>query len=378
MKSISNYLCCLMGLAVPVLFNACSYRTQPQEIIQPDGYELFVKAIPKYPNTMVIYRNSELMKKATPDCPIYICLSQQRGRLYVDGKVAADWPVSTGTSNHPTPTGTFPVLEKKKDYTSHTWGKIFDAEGKCVNSNANTRSDSIPEGGKFEGSPMPNWHRMTATGIGMHTGRVRAGRQLSHGCIRTPGRMASELYSITATGRTKIIVNKEVEACYPTFVGTVAEQQARMGKTIAAQKQPTPAEQLVVVPAPSDPPVAQQQPMPAEQLAPAPVAEQPAPAEQKKQAPVAQQQPTPAEQLAPAPVAKQPAPAEQKKQAPVAQQPAPEEQQPAPAEQKKPTSTAQSMPTPVAQQQPTPAAQSPRTYTRSAGGVKVHFVPAPH
>lgn len=347
MKSISNYLCCLMGLAVPVLFNACSYRTQPQEIIQPDGYELFVKAIPKYPNTMVIYRNSELMKKATPDCPIYICLSQQRGRLYVDGKVAADWPVSTGTSNHPTPTGTFPVLEKKKDYTSRTWGKIFDAEGKCVNSNADSRTDTIPEGGRFDGSPMPNWHRMTATGIGMHTGRVRAGRQLSHGCIRTPGRMASELYSITATGRTKIIVNKEVEACYPTFVGTVAEQQARMGKTIAAQKQPTPAEQLVVVPAPSAPPVAQQQP-------------------------------TPAEQLAPAPVSKQPAPAEQKKQAPVAQQPAPEEQKPAPAEQKKPTSTAQSMPTPVAQQQPTPAAQSPRTYTRSASGVKVHFVPAPH
>ncbi len=273
MKSITNYLCCLMGLAVPVLFNACSHRTpqeQPPVLIQPDGYELFVKAHPKYPKTMEIYRNAELMKKATPDCPIYVCLSQQRGRLYVDGKVAADWPVSTGTGNHPTPTGSFRVLEKKKDYTSNTWGKIYDAEGKCINSNADSRSDSIPEGGKFVGSPMPNWHRMTATGIGLHTGKVRAGRQLSHGCIRTPERMASELFKITATRRTRIIVSNNIEACYPTFVGTIEEQKARIaaatGKPLAAeQNQPAPAEQSVVVPAPTATPVAQQQPAPAAQ-----------------------------------------------------------------------------------------------------------------
>ena len=273
MKSITNYLCGLLGLAVPVLFNACSHRTAHEQspvLIQPDGYELFIKANPKYPKTMEIYRNKELMKKATPDCPIYVCLSQQRGRMYVNGRVAADWPISTGTGNHPTPTGTFPVLEKKKDYTSRTWGKIYDAEGKCVNSNADSRTDTIPEGGRFEGSPMPNWHRMTATGIGMHTGKVRAGRQLSHGCIRTPGRMASELYSITATKRTRIIVNNNVEACYPTFVGTIEEQKARIaaatGKPLTTeQKQPAHAEQLVVVPAPAATPVAQQQPAPAAQ-----------------------------------------------------------------------------------------------------------------
>lgn len=287
MKSITNCLCCLVGLIAPVLLNAChQHATPPPALIQPDGYELFVKAYPKYPNTMVIYRNKELIKKATPDCPIYICLSQQRGRLYVDGKVAADWPVSTGTNAHPTPTGSFRVLEKKKNYTSRTWGKILDAEGKCINGNADSRTDAIPEGGKFVGSPMPNWHRMTGSGIGMHTGKVRAGRQLSHGCIRTPGRMASELFNITATGRTRIHVSNKVEACYPTFVGTIEEQKARIeaatGKPFPTeQHQPTPAEQLVVAPEPASAPVAQQQPAPEVQQAATPVAQQqPVPAVQ--------------------------------------------------------------------------------------------------
>ena len=288
MKSITGYLYCLVGLTALTLFNACSHQTSQEQLpalIQPDGYEIFVKAYPEYPNTMVIYRNTELMKKASPDCPIYICLSQQRGRLYVDGKVAADWPVSTGTSNHPTPTGTFRVLEKKKNYSSRTWGKIYDAAGNCVNSNADSRTDSVPEGGKFVGSAMPNWHRMTGGGIGMHTGKVRAGRQLSHGCIRTPGRMANELFSITATGRTHITVTRELESCYPTFVGTIAEQQARIAAATGtsypgAQNQPTPAEQLVVISGPASP-VAQQQPEPAAQQIPTPVAQQqPEPAAQ--------------------------------------------------------------------------------------------------
>lgn len=332
MKSITNCLSLLIGLAVPVLFNACSHQSAevpPPVLIQPDGYELFVKANPKYPKTMAIYRNAELLKKATPDCHIYICISQQRGRLYVNGKVAADWPVSTGTDEHPTPTGSFRVLEKKKEYTSRTWGKILDAEGKCINGNADSRIDTIPEGGKFVGSPMPNWHRMTGNGIGMHTGKVRAGRQLSHGCIRTPGRMASELFDITATRRTRIIVSKEVEACYPTFVGTIEEQKARIAAATGTpfsseQMLPTPTEQLEVN--------SEQQPVSVEQL---------------PSAPVAQQQPTPAEQQQPTPVAQQqPAPAEQ--------------QQPAPAEQLPPT-----------------PAEQPLTYIRTEGGVRVHSAPAP-
>lgn len=230
MNTFTKTLSCLAGLLVLAVGSSCTQTQAPEPapvVVQPDGYELFVKAHPKYPNTMVIYRNAELMSQATPDSPIYICLSQQRGRLYVNGKVAADWPVSTGTGSHPTPTGTFRVLEKKREYSSNTWGKVLDANGKCVNGNADSRRCSIPAGGRFVGSPMPNWQRLTGSGIGMHTGKVRAGRTLSHGCIRTPGRMARELFNITATGRSKVTVTREVESCYPTFVGTTEEQAVR-------------------------------------------------------------------------------------------------------------------------------------------------------
>ncbi len=226
-RSAPSLILTLSTLLLPFVSISCQQQQQQVppvvapvvEIPVPDAYELWVKARTSYPRTMATYRNYELMKQADSSCPIYICLSQQRGRLYVGDKVAADWPVSTGTSKHPTPTGSFRVLEKKRSYNSRTWGKILDAEGKCVNSNADSRTDTIPEGGKFVGSPMPFWQRLTHSGIGMHIGKVRAGRRLSHGCIRTPSHIARELFKITATRRTRVYVLNAVEDCYPTFVG---------------------------------------------------------------------------------------------------------------------------------------------------------------
>lgn len=318
MNSLTRTLCCLAGLITVAISSSCTHQAPPppQVVVQPDAYEIFVKEHPKYPKTMSIYRNNELMKQATPSCPIYICLSQQRGRLYVNGKVAADWPVSTGVNDHPTPTGSFRVIEKKREYSSRTWGRIVDADGKCVVRDANSTIDTVPKGGKFIGSPMPNWQRLTSSGIGMHTGKVRAGRVLSHGCIRTPGRMARELFDITATGRTRVTITKDVETCYPTFVGTSDQQTAATQKTSAATE-----------PQQAATPVDQQQPAPAEQLA----------------TPVDQQQPTPTEQLA--------TPADQQQPTPV------EQQQPAPAEQ---------------EEAPTPTEQQNDDTMTSAGGVRVH------
>ncbi len=311
MNSLTRTFCCLAGLIAVAMSSSCTHQAPPPPpvVVKPDAYEIFVKEHPKYPKTMSIYRNDELMKQADSGCPIYICLSQQRGRLYVNGKVAADWPVSTGVSDHPTPTGSFRVIEKKREYSSRTWGRIVDADGKCVVRDANSTIDTVPEGGQFIGSPMPNWQRLTSSGIGMHTGKVRAGRVLSHGCIRTPGRMARELFGITATGRTRVTITQDVEACYPTFVGTSDQQ------TTTKQQQAEPTK-----PQPAATPVDQQQPTPAEQLT------------------------TPADQ-------QQPAPAEQ--------------QQPAPAEQEQ-------APTPADQQQPTPEEQQNDDTITSAGGVRVH------
>ncbi|MBR2126584.1 MAG: L,D-transpeptidase family protein [Akkermansia sp.] len=167
-----------------------------------------------YPTTMEIYRDEELLKKAGSKSTVHICLPQQRGRLYVDGKVAADWPVSTGVAGRETPTGSYTIIEKKKNYASNLYGNIKNAAGKTVKRNADATKDSIPEGGRFVGSPMPNWQRLTWDGLGMHTGKVQAGKRLSHGCIRTPNAMASELFSITGMG-TRVYVMNELESDYP-------------------------------------------------------------------------------------------------------------------------------------------------------------------
>ena len=61
---------------------------------------------------------------------------------------------------------------------------------------------------------MPLWQRLTGDGVGMHIGKVRAGHRLSHGCIRTPGDMARELYRVTRVG-TRVSVIKNIEPNYP-------------------------------------------------------------------------------------------------------------------------------------------------------------------
>lgn len=269
MKRASISLSVLACLLTLIAGSSCVQQAQvapAPAVVAPvvDAYELFVRSHSKYPATMAIYRNRELMKKATSSSPIYICLSQQRGRLYVDGQVAADWPVSTGTASRPTPTGSFRVLEKKRSYRSRTWGRMYSAEGRCVNSNADARR-GIPEGARFVGANMPNWQRLTGSGIGMHTGKVRAGQRLSHGCIRTPGVMARELFSITSVG-THVTVTSGVESCYPSFHATSeqieqAKLTAKKPATAAATPAPiasTPSESATV--SQNQPTAAQQQP----------------------------------------------------------------------------------------------------------------------
>lgn len=226
MLSLAAVLCAVLS--------SCSSTGSAPAAHQPSDYDLFV-AKGNYPVTMDIYRDEALLSKANSKCPIYICLGHQRGRLYVDGKVAADWPVSTGISGHETPTGKFRVVEKKKEYASNRYGKFYDANGHCTNGNADVFTEAIPEGGSFVGSPMPNWHRLTWDGVGMHTGKVSAGRRLSHGCIRTPNDMVAQLFDITACG-TPVTVAQEIESCYPSRQALADKHKLLDAKAAAEEK----------------------------------------------------------------------------------------------------------------------------------------------
>lgn len=163
------------------------------------SYEHFV-AKPQYPTTSETYCNEALLATLTSaNAKVVVCLPQQRCRVYVNGRVAYDWPVSTGTKGHETPTGVFRILEKSLDHKSNRYGKFVSAGGKTTNSNADL-NNGLPQGTTFEGAAMPFWNRLTWDGVGIHSGKVVPGRQLSHGCIRTPYAVAKKFYDHSVIG----------------------------------------------------------------------------------------------------------------------------------------------------------------------------------
>jgi len=147
------------------------------------------------------YRNEALIANAAAkNARVEIAINPQRGLLLIDNQIAMDFPVATGRPTYPTPTGHFTIREKKADHVSNLYGKLYDAEGKLIDSDADTRTMIVPEGGRFEGSSMPNWMRITDSGVGMHIGHVPGGRPASHGCIRIRRQTAQTLYKILPVG----------------------------------------------------------------------------------------------------------------------------------------------------------------------------------
>jgi len=163
-------------------------------------YENF-KANPSYPRTSRIYKNNTVLSRTnSSNSSILVDLSMQRAFLMNGSEVAVDYPISAGISKHPTPTGSFNIKEKiASNKRSNLYGKIYNAQGKVVNSNANSRKHKVPEGGKFQGALMAHWMRLTNDGIGMHRGNTSR-RPASHGCIRTPGSIVPTIFGKVRTG----------------------------------------------------------------------------------------------------------------------------------------------------------------------------------
>lgn len=225
------------ALLASVVTSCTQTHYRPIGVVHEDmsPYEKFVARSKKYPTVMEIYLDDELIEKADPKSPVIICLSQQRGRLYVDNKVAADWPVSTGADTHPTPTGRYRVCLKKEEHASNRYGKVYDENNKCIDSNADVFTNPVPEGCRFEGASMPNWMRLTSDGVGMHTGKVEAGKRLSHGCIRLPHTISTMLFKIVDYG-TRVTIMEDIEPNYP--VAEIMAQREIAVAESAAEAQP--------------------------------------------------------------------------------------------------------------------------------------------
>jgi lipoprotein-anchoring transpeptidase ErfK/SrfK len=160
-----------------------------------------------YPRNYGVWKNENVLARTNAsNASIRIDISDQRAYLMNGTELAMDYPVATGRPKYPTPTGNFRVLEKiKSEKRSSTYGKIYDAEDKLINSNADSRTDPIPEGGKYVGAAMPYWMRITWDGVGMHKGKVPR-YPASHGCVRTYYKAVSTVYSKVRVGTRVSIV----------------------------------------------------------------------------------------------------------------------------------------------------------------------------
>ncbi len=172
---------------------------------QHGTYEFFV-AETSYPKTHDSWTNQELLPNTkASNSWLNINLETQRGKLMNGDQVVIDYPICSGRSTHPTPEGSYKILEKIVDKSSNKYGRIYDAEGKVVNSDADMTKDPVPEGGKFVGAPMRYWMRLTGDGIGHHIGPVKR-YPASHACIRGPQKTMPVVFSKLAVG-SKVVVD---------------------------------------------------------------------------------------------------------------------------------------------------------------------------
>ena len=136
---------------------------------------------------------------------IRISIDEQLAYFYKGDQLAGISPVSTGTSGHDTPKGTFRITQKRAKHNSSLYGEIIDRKTKqVVISDADSRLDKPGAGQVYKGAPMNNFMRFNGA-VGMHTGFI-PGYRASHGCVRLPDHMARIFFKHAPLG-TPVIVN---------------------------------------------------------------------------------------------------------------------------------------------------------------------------
>ncbi len=111
-------------------------------------------------------------EEGAPDGPIVITVDLDARVLSIfrDGHEIGATAVLLGTQEKPTPTGIFPITQKKRHHVSNIYG-----------------------------APMPYMQRLTNDGISLHASEVEWG-YASHGCIGMPEPFAAKVFASTKLG----------------------------------------------------------------------------------------------------------------------------------------------------------------------------------
>ena len=129
---------------------------------------------------------------------VTIDLSQQRAYFYKGNELVGVSLISSGSREHPTPTGSFKIIQKSKDHESNLYGDYKYPDGSIAQKDVDTTKDPQPPGTVYDGADMPYFMRFNG-GIGMHGGYL-PGYPASHGCIRMPIEMARIYFNNVSHG----------------------------------------------------------------------------------------------------------------------------------------------------------------------------------
>jgi lipoprotein-anchoring transpeptidase ErfK/SrfK len=135
--------------------------------------------------------------QAASEYSVEIDLQQQTAYLIRGNRVVLASPISSGRSGHLTETGSFKLIEKERNHYSSLYGKIVDASGRTVVSDADADM-KVPRGGQFIPAPMRYFMRFHGA-TGMHAGYL-PGYPASHGCVRMPERNAIQFFGAVEVG----------------------------------------------------------------------------------------------------------------------------------------------------------------------------------
>ncbi|MDQ6808801.1 MAG: L,D-transpeptidase [Verrucomicrobiota bacterium] len=146
---------------------------------------------------LVFILAASISAHAESDYSVEIDLQQQTAYLLRGRHVVMTSPLSTGRSGHLTETGSFKIIEKERNHFSSIYGKIVDANGRTVVTDADADMH-VPPGGKFIPAPMRYFMRFHAA-TGMHAGYL-PGYPASHGCVRMPEDNAIAFFNAVEVG----------------------------------------------------------------------------------------------------------------------------------------------------------------------------------
>jgi len=180
-----------------------------------NGYADFKKHV-NMKKSYKVFKDNKLLAKANGrNTHIKIDVSEQRLKLYVDGKVALCSPCTTGAKHKfepntktyrdkHTPFGTFIIKEKIAAKKSTIFGEMY-RHGKKVY-HGDRRKYRGPKA-KYVGHTMHNWMRLTSGGVGIHASKYIKRHPGSNGCIRLPFKVASTVFSKVKKGTKVSVVN---------------------------------------------------------------------------------------------------------------------------------------------------------------------------